>query len=159
MKTLLKLKNQVIAHSEKDKEGKATKANVFVLGICVLLACTSCNRLIEDATAKEVAALEGKVQTLEKRNTDLALKGRIVSSQLFSSGLDRFFGEPEFWENTYDVGQAECAKRCIATLTSERKDCEKIADATQRLQCVQGAVERASNCQQQCAGRFPPPIR
>jgi hypothetical protein len=159
MKTLLQPKTQVIAHSENEKEGEAMKANVFVLGICVLLACTGCNRLTDDATAKEVAALEGKVQTLEKRNSDLALKGQIVSSQLFSSGLDRFFGEPEFWENPYDVGQAECAKRCITTLTSERKACEDIADATQRLQCFQGAVDRASTCQQQCASRFPPPIR
>ncbi len=133
------------------------KANLLILGV-VLLTCASCSRPTNDTTAKKVAALEAKVETLEKRNSDLALKGRIVGSQLFGSGLDRFFGEPEFWENTYDSGQADCAKRCISTLTSERKACENIADATQRLQCFQAAVDRASKCHRQCSASNPPPI-
>jgi hypothetical protein len=71
-------------------------------------------------SGKAVAALQAKVAALEKRNSDLALKGRIVSSQLLGAkevhgfGLDSFFAEPEFWQNTYDVGQVECSERCIA---------------------------------------------
>ena len=137
---------------------RRAKRVIGVLLVCALFSGCASSLTSVDTTAKKVAALEAKVETLEKRNSDLALKGRIVSSQLFSSGLDRFFGEPEFWENTYDSGQADCAKRCISTLASERKACENIADATQRQQCFQGAVDRASRCQTQCSASFPPPI-
>jgi hypothetical protein len=127
------------------------KAIVSFLGLGGLLAWNGW-------AAMKVAALEAKVATLEKRNSDLALKGRIVSSQLFRSPLEDFFASPEFWENTYDSGQADCARRCIETLTSERKACENIADDTQRLQCFQEASDRASRCQTQCSASFPPPI-
>ena len=79
------------------------KANFFVLSLVVLL-CTSCDRPSDEGTAKKVAALETKVETLEKRNSDLALKGQIVGMQIFASPLDQFFGSKEFWENTYDSG-------------------------------------------------------
>jgi hypothetical protein len=127
------------------------KAIVSVLGLGGLLAWNGW-------AAMKVAALEAKVATLEMRNNDLALKGRIVSSQLFDSPLDNFFASPEFWENTYDSGQADCSRRCISTLTAERKACEEIADDTQRLQCYQDATARASECHRQCAASFPPPI-
>jgi len=106
----------------------------------------------------KVAALEAKVAMLEKRNGDLALKGRIVSSQLFDSPLDNFFASPEFWENTYDSGQADCARRCIEDLTAHRNACKEITDDTERLQCFQEASDRASTCHAQCSGSFPPPI-
>jgi hypothetical protein len=111
-------------------------------------------------SAKAVAGL----QVLQKRNSDLALKGRIVSSQLLGAkeihgfGLDRFFAEPEFWENTYDAGQVECSKRCIEDLTAGRKACEEIADATEREQCFREALDRATECHKRCAQAFPPPI-
>ena len=92
------------------------------------------------------------------RNSDLALKGRIVSSQLFRSPLEDFFASPEFWENTYDSGQADCAKRCIDALTAHREACEDIADDTQRLQCYQEASDNAATCQKGCSSSFPPPI-
>ena len=133
------------------------KAKILVFGI-VLLACTSCSQPTDDATAEKIAALEARVETLEKRNSDLALKGQIVSNHLFASGLDRFFGEPEFWENTYDSGQADCAKRCISTLKSENQACEAIADPTERQQCFAAALARASTCQQQCSASNPPPL-
>jgi hypothetical protein len=107
---------------------------------------------------KRIARLETRVATLERRNSDLALEGRIVSSLLFRSPLEAFFASPEFWENTYDSGQADCAKRCIETLTAERKACEGIADPTQRQQCFQEATDRASTCQTRCSQRFPPPF-
>jgi hypothetical protein len=134
------------------------KATVMVLGVGLLLICTSCNRPTDDVTAKKVAALEAKVEALEKRNSDLALKGQIVSSLLFGSPLDNFFASDEFWQNTYDSGQADCAKRCISALTAERKACEKIADATQRQKCFQDALDRASKCQTQCSASHPPPM-
>ncbi|MCP6280394.1 hypothetical protein NL459_27585, partial [Klebsiella pneumoniae] len=87
------------------------------------------------------------VETLEKRNRDLALKARIVSSHLFGSPLENFFASAELWENTYDSGQADCARRCIETLTAERKACENIADPTERQRCFQEATDRASLCQ------------
>src|SRR4051794_29658766 len=73
--------------------------------------------------AKEPAkGLEARVEALEKRTTDLTLKSQIVGSLGFGkTGLDIFFGEPEFWENPYDSGQADCAKRCISELVERRK--------------------------------------
>jgi hypothetical protein len=121
---------------------------VLSAGIGVLLA----------GSARRVAALEAKVDRLEKRNDDLALKGRIVSSQVFGSPLQNFFASDEFWQNTYDSGQADCAKRCIATLTAERKACEDIVDPTQRQKCFQDAVDRASSCQTRCSASNPPPL-
>jgi hypothetical protein len=146
------LSERQVQNGETDKEEEAMKAIISVLGVGGLLAWNGW-------TAKKVAALEAKVATLEKRDSDLALKGRIVSSQLlFGSPLDNFFASPEFWENTYDSGQADCSRRCIETLTAERKACEDIADDTQRLQCYEDATARASECHRQCSASFPPPI-
>jgi len=127
------------------------KAIGLVLGVGGLLT-------LNGWTAKKVAALEAKLDTLVKRNSDLALKGRIVSSQLFRSPLEDFFASPEFWENTYDSGQADCARRCIETLTAHRNVCKDKTDETERLQCFQEASDNASSCQTQCSGSFPPPI-
>jgi len=69
-----------------------------------------------------------------------------------------FFASPEFWENTYDSGQADCAKRCIATLTSDLKACKQIADEAGRQKCINDAVDRASKCQTNCSASNPPPI-
>jgi len=133
------------------QEEEAMKAIVSVLGLGGLLAWNGWAYM-------KVAALEAKAATLEKRNDDLALKGRIVSSQLFGSPLDNFFASPEFWENTYDSGQADCAKRCIEEVSAHRKACEEIADDTERQQCFQEASDRGSECQRQCSASFPPPI-
>ena len=68
---------------------RRAKRVISVLLVCALFSGCASSLTSVDTTAKKVAALEAKVETLEKRNSDLALKGRIVSSQLFSSGLDR----------------------------------------------------------------------
>ena len=67
-----------------------------------------------DSDETRLAALEEKVGQLERRANDFALKGQILSdvTPSFETGLDRFFGEPEFWENTYDSTQADCSRRC-----------------------------------------------
>jgi hypothetical protein len=132
------------------------KLNIFVFGVA-LLTCTNCTRPTDDLTSKKVAALEAKVETLEKRNSDLALKGEIVSGLLFRSGLDRFFVTAEFWENVYDSGQADCARRCISAATAERAACEKNPNDVERQQCFQRASDNASRCQTQCSQSHPPP--
>ena len=109
--------------------------------------------------ADNVEALRARVEELERRTGDLALKSQIVSSQLFGkTGLDRFFGEPEFWENPYDSGQADCSRRCIEELTVNREACDAIADSTKRQNCYAEALSRAATCHTRCAQRFPPPI-
>jgi hypothetical protein len=127
------------------------KAIGIVLGVGGLLT-------LNGWTAKKVAALEAKLDTLAKRNSDLALKGRIVSSQLFRSPLEDFFASPEFWENTYDSGQADCANRCIDALTAHRNVCMGKTDEEERLQCFQEASDRATTCHKGCSESFPPPI-
>jgi hypothetical protein len=114
-------------------------------------------------SARTVTALRADVAALEKRNSDLALKGRIVSSQLFGKeeigfGLDRFFAEPEFWENPYDSGQVSCSNRCITELTAAREACDAIADSTERQKCLEDALDRAVTCHKRCAEAYPTPI-
>lgn len=112
-----------------------------------------------DDPAKENEGLRSKVEALEKRTNDLALKGQIVGSLLFGkTGLDRFFGEPEFWENTYDSGQADCSLRCIQDLTARNKACEAMSDPAKRLQCYESARSDAAICHSGCAQSFPTPI-
>jgi len=109
---------------------------------------------------EDFEALKARIETLERRASDLALKSQIVGSQLLGqTGLDRFFGEREFWENPYDVGQAECSRRCIEELTVHRQACEGIGDPTKRQACYAEAISRAATCHSGCAQRFPPPIR
>ena len=135
------------------------KATVLVLVVGALLTFTDCKRSPDEATLQKIAALEGKVATLEKRNSDLEFKGRMAgSSYPFGSPLENFFNSDEFWQNPYDSGQADCARRCVTTLQSERKACENIADCAQRQQCFQDVVTRAATCQKRCSESFPPPI-
>jgi hypothetical protein len=138
------------------------KARVPTLCVGVILACTGCNQSTADSsadsTAKRIAALEAQVATLEKRHSDVVLKMRVVSG-LLGSTLDNFFASPEFWEKTYDSGQADCAKRCSSTLTATLKECMKIADDTQRQKCIADAVKTASDCQTRCSASNQPPIR
>lgn len=137
-----------------------TRAVVLVVALCVAstVPFAGCSPGTDAAATKRIAALEVKVAELEKRNNDLKIKGRIVASSLFGSPLENFFSSDEFWENTYDSGQADCAKRCTATLQTELAACQAITDCAQRQQCIKDAVERASNCQTQCSKSHPPPI-
>ena len=120
----------------------------------------------EDRTqriAKRLSALEAKVKKLEKRNSDLVLKNQIVSYMLtnpFRSPLEEFFASPEFWENTYDSGQADCSKRCIDTLQAEYKVCDaRYPEGSQeRADCHAEALGRSTTCHKNCSGAFPPPI-
>jgi hypothetical protein len=115
----------------------------------------------ESGLIRRVEALQEAVAALEKRNSDLALKAQIVSSQLFGKvGLDRFFAEPEFWENTYDSGQADCSRRCIEELHTAYAACDAQhpEGSEERANCRAIALANSSKCHQRCAEAFPPPI-
>ena len=129
------------------------RANVLVFTVCVLLASAACApaRPVDDGMAARVAELESQVAELQKRADDLALKGRVVGSLLFRSPLDDFFQSPEFWENTYDSGEADCSRRCIATLQEHRAACLNKPES-ERLKCFEEASANAALCHKRCAG-------
>jgi hypothetical protein len=115
----------------------------------------------ESDLVRRVEALQEAVAALEKRNSDLALKAQIVSNQLFGKvGLDRFFAEPEFWENTYDSGQADCSRRCIEELQAAYAACDKQhpEGSEERANCHATALADSVICHKRCAEAFPPPI-
>lgn len=128
--------------------------SALLLCLGVLLAAAGCaqNGAEDGALSARVQTLERDVAALRKENDDLALKGRITTSQLFRSPLEDFFSSPEFWERVYDSGMADCAGRCIRQIQQHRAQCAQIQNANQRLQCYQQASDRGANCQRQCAG-------
>lgn len=129
------------------------RTSAFVSCLTIVLACSGCEqgRPGDDQLSAKVQALETNVNALQKRVDDLALKTQITSGLGFGSPLDNFFNSPEFWENTYDSGQADCSKRCIKVLQTHRAACAEKPEA-QRLQCYQEASSAASKCHVGCAG-------
>ena len=128
------------------------KAATLVSCLGVFLVCVGCSQggPEQEELARKVQALEGRVEALQKQAEDLALKSRIASGLLSQGGLADFFQSPEFWENTYDSGEADCARRCIAELQQLRAACAQKPEG-QRLQCYEEASSRAFNCHRQCA--------
>jgi hypothetical protein len=119
-------------------------------------------KVSKDDTArltKRLAALAARVKKLEKRNSDLVLKSQIASHQLFRSPLEEFFASPEFWENTYDSGEADCSKRCIDNLQASYRACDSRhpEGSPEWNACRAEALDRAANCHRNCSGAFPPP--
>ena len=72
------------------------------------------------------------------------------------SPLKDFFNAPEFWENTYDSGNADCCKRCAEANRVGQKACAAITDRAQRLACYVEAARRVATCVDGCSGAFPP---
>jgi hypothetical protein len=105
---------------------------------------------------KKFVGLGAKVETLEHRASDLALKGKIISG-MFGSPLYNFFASDEFWENTYDSGHADCAGRCSSNLVAENKICLAMADGPDKTRCFEEALARANNCQVQCSNNHQTP--
>ena len=114
----------------------------------------SCNqeRSGDDQLSQKVQALESKVDALQKRSDDQVLKAEIVNSVIFRSPLEEFFHSAEFFERTYDSGQADCAKRCINANKIAREACAKITDTDEKDRCFQDALVRVTNCQKGCSG-------
>ena len=129
-----------------------------LLASATLLLATGCNQAAAPNATSDprVAALEKRVEALEARSTDLALKGKIISSQVFGSPLDNFFASEGWWENPYDSGQADCARRCIAAAATHRATCATMTVDADRLKCYQEASDNAANCQRQCS-KMPAP--
>lgn len=111
-----------------------------------------------DDRDKVVRELQETVARLERRHDDLVLKAQIFSLRATRTwGWDRFLSEPEFWENTYDSGMADCAGRCIRTLNDEYRACDAKYDenSTEWQNCRAEALGRAVLCQERCAEANP----
>lgn len=107
-----------------------------------------------DDRERTFADLEERVGQLERRADDFSLKGQILGdiTPSFETGIDRFFAEPEFWENTYDVSQVECSRRCSEAYREHLKACEDVAGVTAREQCRTEARAAVIACHATCAG-------
>ena len=127
-------------------------ATMVCAGILLSAACGGPGPDAVGALEKRIQALESSQSTLQKQSDNLALKTRISSGLLHRSPLDDFFASPEFWENTYDSGQADCANRCIKANQEHRAACAKLTDSAARLKCYEEALERVTACQRGCAG-------
>ena len=119
--------------------------------LATLVACEKKEASPDPAYQQRIDSLTTRIAALEQENSQLRLKGRISSS--LKSGLDAFFDADEFWENVIDVGQQECANRCIQATKQHREACAAITDDAKRLACYQEASDNAAACQKQCFGR------
>ena len=107
---------------------------------------------------KAVQELQKSVAALEQRNNDLVLKAQIFSLRAVRSwGWDSFLSEPEFWENIYDSGLADCQGRCIKNLQEEYKACDTAHErySTEWENCRAEALGRAVLCQERCTDANP----
>jgi hypothetical protein len=114
---------------------------------------------MEDADlVNAVQDLQKSVAALEQRNRDLVLKAQIFSMRAARTwGWDKFLSEPEFWENIYDSGLADCQGRCISNLQEEYKACDTAHEkySTEWENCRAEALGRAVLCQERCADANP----
>lgn len=105
-----------------------------------------------------VQELQRSVAALEQRYKDLVLKAQIFSIRATRSwGWDRFLSEPEFWENIYDSGLADCQGRCIKNLTAAYRACDDTYEkySTEWENCRREALDEAALCQERCSDANP----
>jgi hypothetical protein len=121
-------------------------------GVLLSSACGGTRPDVVSALEKRVQTLETSQSALQKQSDNLALKARISSGLLHGSPLEDFFASPEFWENTYDSGQADCANRCIKANQEHRAACARLTDPAARQKCYEEALQRVTACQRGCAG-------
>jgi hypothetical protein len=105
-----------------------------------------------------VHELQRSVAALEQRNKDLVLKLQLFSTRAESNwGWDRFASEPEFWENIFDSGLADCQGRCITNLQESYAACDRNHQkySPEWHACNDEARARSVACQRACSGAHP----
>jgi hypothetical protein len=104
-------------------------------------------------TGAAMRDLADRVSALERRANDFALKGQILGdvTPSFETGIDRFFAEPEFWENPYDSSQADCSRRCSEAYRQHLRACDDVAGVTARESCRSQARAAVIACHATCA--------
>ena len=115
----------------------------------------------EQDSPRTVEELQKTVEALDARVNDLALKSQITASRMIGRfGLDRFFGEDDFWDNIIDVSDGECHKRCIDDLQAEYAGIDANTSYTDadRAKARDEALKRATACHNNCDQRFPVPL-
>ena len=108
--------------------------------------------------AQAVRELQRSVAALEQRNKDLVLKLQLFSTRPVGNwGWDRFASEPEFWENIFDSGLADCQGRCITTLQRDYAQCDLNHSkySPEWNACMDEARDRSVACQRACSGANP----
>ncbi len=98
-----------------------------------------------------------QVEELQKTVAALEFKAQITSRLFRRVGLDRFFGEREFWENIIDVGQSECSERCSQTFAATNAAIaanQNYSDA-ERAAAYKEAADTVTLCHQRCQQQFP----
>lgn len=118
----------------------------LVLAIFASLALAGCN---DSGGGSDVAALQRDVAQLKQSDQDLRLKMQLAGRTWGSTPLQDFFAAPEFWENTYDSGSADCARRCQTANKPLRDACASKPES-QRQQCYTDASNSLAQCVQRC---------
>ena len=119
-----------------------------------LLACTE-QSSDQSQLEQRVADLEQQLAEMQEKSTDTRVKIAAAGSSVFSSPLARFFGESEFWENTYDVGYSECSSGCGKRSVAGHKACD-LKPEPEREACNDLVTSNSQSCQFECAQRFDP---
>lgn len=122
------------------------------LGILVSMACSPAPPAVDAALERRLQAIESGHTTLQRQVEGVTLKSEVTSSLLFRSPLQDFFASPEFWQQTYDSGQADCARRCIRANQEQRAACAKLPAGADQARCYDDALQRVTACQRGCAG-------
>jgi hypothetical protein len=121
---------------------------IFLLAGLGLFCLSACNQSSTDT--QEVAALKKDIAELKQSNADMRLKSQLAGHVWGRSPLDDFFASPEFWENTYDSGAADCARRCQSENKPLREACAAKPE-NERQQCYTDASNSLAQCVQRCS--------
>jgi hypothetical protein len=125
---------------------------ISCLGILVSLGCNPAPPAADAALEQRLQAIESGQAALQRQVEGATLKSQVTSGLLFRSPLQDFFASPEFWEQTYDSGQADCARRCIRANQEHRAACAKLPAGAAQARCYDDALQRVTACQRGCAG-------
>ena len=103
------------------------------------------------------ADLAKTVEELQKTVATLEFRAQITNGLFRRVGLDRFFGEPEFWENIRDVGQSECSRRCTETFLATKAAIAANPDYSDAERLIEygKAEDTVAACHRSCQQAFP----